>query len=201
MLEAAVPVSQKQVAAAGEDFRVTDLAYRWCAAEGELCKCDGFVRFGTAGKWTALRDGTEGQLCSFKAFGDAAPGQEKHCECTVKSLAAAPELRQVMARLEIEQSEQVARSDIAQMQATVDLRAAKTPRPASHAMDSSRLQGNAKVLYGIATCALPKFAGIMDAVLDTWAAGLPREQLVIAGGVHNDFNEGLVDYSTPCGEH
>ena len=29
VLEAAVPVSQKQVAAAGEGFRVTDLAYRW----------------------------------------------------------------------------------------------------------------------------------------------------------------------------
>ena len=119
VLETAVPVSQKQVAAAGEGFRVTDLAYRWCAAEGELCKCDGFVRYGVAGKWSAVRNGTEGQLCSNEAFGDAAPGREKHCECTDKSLMA-PELHQAMLRLEKEQSEQAARSDIAEMQVTVD---------------------------------------------------------------------------------
>ena len=199
VLETAVPVSQKQLVAAEGGFGAADLAFQWCAAEGSTCKCDGLVRFGAAGKWSVARNGTDGQLCTNTVFGDAAPGQLKHCECTEISLATSPELQQAMTRLEAEQSEQAVRSSIAEMMVKVDLKAIKPKQP--YTMDSSRLQGKTKVLYGIATCALPKFTKIMDAVLDTWAASLPREQLVIAGGVHDDFADGLVDYSTPCGEH
>ena len=69
-----------------------------------------------------------------------------------------------------------------------------------YTMSKSSLLGKARVLYGIATCSAAGFPAIVDAVFDTWAQKLPREQLVIAGGLRDDAADGLVTEHTPCGD-
>jgi hypothetical protein len=68
------------------------------------------------------------------------------------------------------------------------------------AAEGSALFGSARVLYGIATCSAPGFPPIVDAIFDTWGKKLPRQQLVLAGGLRDDNIEGLVQEATPCGD-
>ena len=74
------------------------------------------------------------------------------------------------------------------------------------APDGSRMQlhmqlrGTARVLYAVATCSAPGFPPIVDAIFETWGSDLPRKQLVLAGGLKDDFIEGLAEEETPCGD-
>ena len=74
------------------------------------------------------------------------------------------------------------------------------------APDGSRMQlhlqlrGTVRVLYAVATCSAPGFPPIVDAIFETWGSDLPRKQLVLAGGLKDDFIEGLAEEETPCGD-
>lgn len=83
--------------------------------------------------------------------------------------------------------------------ATAELEAT-LPKPKVYSMNPSLFIGKARVLYGIATCSAAGFPAIVDAVFETWAQKLPREQLVIAGGLRDDAVDGLAKERTPCGD-
>ena len=72
--------------------------------------------------------------------------------------------------------------------------AAALPHSVKYTKDTRSLSGTARVLYGIATSSAREFPEIVDAVFETWAKELPREQLIIAGGLRDDdATEGLED--------
>jgi len=56
-------------------------AWRYCAAEGQVCRVDGqaIVRYGSSGRWFSQR--VNGRVaCANERFGDPAPEQPKRCE-------------------------------------------------------------------------------------------------------------------------
>jgi len=54
----------------------------FCADEGGVCECNGFVRFGSADKWHVLDEPLQGSIgCNNVEFGDPFPGQHKMCQC------------------------------------------------------------------------------------------------------------------------
>lgn len=52
-----------------------------CASEGEACKCQGVVRFGVDGAWSAPAPSSNTTECSTERFGDPRPHMSKRCEC------------------------------------------------------------------------------------------------------------------------
>ena len=73
-------------------------------------------------------------------------------------------------------------------------------RKHQYSVDQSTLYGDARVLYGIATCSAPGFPDIVEAIFDTWAKPLPRQQLILSGGLRDDNLDGLQDEVMPCGD-
>ena len=82
--------------AAGSSCALESGSDNCCAFEGEMCKCDGTVRYGTEEKWSPFKDVrilenspfrkniyTGGSIaCTAAAFGsDPAPMKPKHCQC------------------------------------------------------------------------------------------------------------------------
>jgi len=52
-----------------------------CAKAGEMCSCDGVIRFGVGKKWTEWAAKDTPILCNIENFGDPAPGKKKKCQC------------------------------------------------------------------------------------------------------------------------
>lgn len=57
--------------------------WQTCASEGQNCQCNGMVRFGKDGFWSAGKRSSlpGGITCSTGTFGDPLSGQAKTCEC------------------------------------------------------------------------------------------------------------------------
>jgi len=47
------------------------------------------------------------------------------------------------------------------------------------------------VIYSIMTCDGPSYTAMAEAQLSTWARDLPRDNMVIVGGPHDDASEGV----------
>eukprot|EP01050_Picozoa_sp_SAG11_P019621 SAG11_NODE_3160_length_2642_cov_3.713608_1_plen_483_part_00 len=69
-----------------------------CAAEGETCRCDGFVSLCADSQWSAPRAVNGSISCTIAAFGgaDPYPNHAKHCECNTGSLGATGQPEQVV---------------------------------------------------------------------------------------------------------
>ncbi|CAJ1365428.1 unnamed protein product [Effrenium voratum] len=66
--------------------------WRFCVQEGELCHCDGLVRYGDFSKdeWVERKEIKNPVLCHFGQFGltpeqDLSPGHVKYCQCQPKA--------------------------------------------------------------------------------------------------------------------
>jgi len=67
-----------------------------------------------------------------------------------------------------------------------------------HHAEAPRLP-TASVLYGLASCSRQDWQNMVQGQLETWASDLPRESLIIVGGVHDDFHQGLAPQARmPC---
>jgi len=55
-----------------------------------------------------------------------------------------------------------------------------------------------RVLWGIESCDGQAYEDMVNAQLETWAAGIPRENLIIVGGKYDDLHVGLAEELTLC---
>merc|ERR1712136_652236 len=61
--------------------KTADLDY-FCATEGQICNCDGKVKYGRDETWTAERDVKGSINCTNDVFGDPKLFLQKECRCT-----------------------------------------------------------------------------------------------------------------------